>query len=114
MSLYNELFPNGLSGYSLEDLKEVEMNLAVEIHSRGIERSIADESFDAITNSESVDEYMGTAKTYPTLKDLDDDELREMWDDYWSGMAESQTENEYMDKYNEETDFRVTEEDLVK
>lgn len=114
MSLFNELFPNGMNNYSLEDLKDVEMNLAVEIHSRGIEKSISDEAHDAIANAEDVDEFIGLAKTYPTLKDMSEEELLEMWDEHWSTMAEGQNENEFMDKYNEETDFRITEEDMVK
>lgn len=108
------MFPLGLAKYGTDELQDVESKIAIEVQSRLIEKSISEEVADAIRNSESIDEYIGMARTYPTLKDLDDDELHEMWEEYWSGMAEGQRENEYMDKYNEETDFRVTEEDLVK
>lgn len=113
-TLFEQMFPLGLSEYGTDELKDVESKIAIEVQSRLIEKSISEEAADAIRNSENIDEYIGMAKTYPTLKDLSDDELHEMWEEYWSQMAEGQKENEYMDEYYEETDFSAKEEDMVK
>lgn len=113
MKKYNDLFPQGLVGYSTRALWEIYDKVGVEIHNRGIEDGIENEIDKIIVNCQAFQEFVVKSKGSTVLKQLRKVDLADYWMEYWNSRYEEQEENKEDDERDID-DFRATEDDFVK
>lgn len=106
-NLYEELFPDGTSRYSLDELNTLLGKISVDVSEAYLNRDISEAAMKAIEESETFEEYMDNCRDYAVLTELEPEEKQRMWDEFWEGKRDEQVENEV-------DDFRLQESDMVK
>ena len=107
MNFYTKMFPHGLCQYNDKELWEMYDKIGVEIHNRGIEKSIYDEAESNLNGCECLEDFIEQSRYKKTLSKLEKEDLVDIYREYWEGRHEEEIENEI-------DDFLVKECDYVK